>query len=292
MFPIDLKGKHKGLGGLYLLFQELTANQKFDCVIDLHNVIRSRFISTLFRLKGVPIYRINKARKEKKAFLDGSRREKLAHTTKRYQEVFQNAGFVFPFKKVLLAKFEISEKLARIISPHSKINIGIAPFAAYKSKEWGLEKTHELIKKINSMNQVQFYLFGGGSDEVEKLGSLANSYDNVTNLSGQFTLKEEIYLLRKLSIFIGMDSGNSHIAALVGVPVISLWGGTHPDLGFNPLYQPEDNCIQLSESEQKECKLTVYGTSKPQLKQSPFFCIKKIRVEQLIDRLIAIKVLP
>ena len=291
LFPVDLKDKHKGFLGLYQLVQELTEKQKFDCVIDLHDVLRSRFINTLFRLKGIPIYRIEKGRQEKKAFINGNQKKELPHTTQRYQEVFFRAGFSFPFEKVLLERSKVPKKLTKAISKNSKINIGIAPFAAHKSKEWGLEKTHELIQKINKINQVQFYLFGGGDDEVEKLSILANSYANVTNLAGQFTLKKEVQLLRDLSVFIGMDSGNSHIAALVGIPVISIWGGTHPGLGFKPLYQPKKNCIQLPEKEYTKCKLTVYGTSKPQLKQSPYFCIKKIPAESIIDRLIEIKIL-
>lgn len=291
LFPVDLNGKHKGFVGLYKLVKELTAKQKFDCVIDLHDVIRSRTISTFFRAKGVPIYRIDKGRAEKKAFIKGNRNIILPHTTKRYQEVFYRAGFVFPFEKVLLTKLEETGRVKEIISKFFTINIGIAPFAAHKSKEWGLDKIHRLIKDINKHYQVHFYLFGGGIKEVGKLNALANNYTNVTNLAGLFSLREELQILRHLSVLIGMDSGNMHITSLVGIPVISIWGGTHPSLGFKALYQPDKNCIQLSLENQKDCKFSVYGTSKPQLKESPYFCIQNIQVETVINRLIAIKVL-
>lgn len=291
IFPIDLKGTHKGAWGLYTLVRELTVKQKYDCVIDLHDVIRSRVISTFFRAKGVPIYRIDKGRKEKRAFIKGNRSKILPHTTKRYQEVFYRAGFVFPLEKVLLPELKEAGRVKEIVSKFSIINIGIAPFAAHKSKEWGLSKIHRLIKNINKHYEVHFYLFGGGVKEVGKLNALANNYTNVTNLAGLFSLREEMQLLRNLSVLIGMDSGNMHIASLVGIPVISIWGGTHPGLGFKALYQPDKNSIQLSLENQKGCKFSVYGTSKPQLKESPYFCIQKIKVKSVIDRLLAIKVL-
>ncbi len=292
LFPVDLKKKHKGFLGLYRLVQELTVQQKFDAIIDLHDLIRSWVISGFFRLKGVPVYRIDKGRSDKKAFIKGDRTKNLPHTAKRYQEVFYRAGFIFPFEKTFLPELKESESLKEVISQFGKIDIGIAVFAAHKSKEWGIENVRKLIQEINKVYKVRFYLFGGGEEEVRKLDLLAKDYTNVDNLAGKFTLKEEIQLLRKLTVFVGMDSGNAHIASLVGIPVISIWGGTHPGLGFSPLYQPVANTIQPSEAIQKKCELSVYGTSKQQLKESPYFCIQKIAVTTLIERMIAIGVLP
>ena len=33
---------------------------------------------------------------------------------------------------------------------------------------------------------------------------------------------------------VSMDSSNGHIAAIYGVPIVTLWGVTHPFLGFAP----------------------------------------------------------
>ena len=34
---------------------------------------------------------------------------------------------------------------------------------------------------------------------------------------------------------VSMDSANMHLAALAGVPTVSIWGATHPNMGFAPL---------------------------------------------------------
>jgi ADP-heptose:LPS heptosyltransferase len=41
-----------------------------------------------------------------------------------------------------------------------------------------------------------------------------------------------------------MDSANMHLASLVEVPVVSIWGATHPSLGFYGFRQDINNAIQ------------------------------------------------
>src|SRR5260221_14759594 len=64
-YPAHLKDQHKGLRGLNTLFKELKAIGKFDAVADLHNVLRSKIVSSLFRLQGTKVITIDKGRKEK-----------------------------------------------------------------------------------------------------------------------------------------------------------------------------------------------------------------------------------
>jgi ADP-heptose:LPS heptosyltransferase len=234
-------------------------------------------------MKGTAVYKIDKGRVEKAAFIKRQSDKALIHTSQRYQNVFNNAGFSFKLEKKYLPVLTESDAVSKIDFP--SISIGIAPFAAHKSKEWGIDNIKELIKKINEKHSVHFYLFGGGKQEIQQLDKLASSFDNVTNLAGKFSLKEEIQLLRKLSSFIGMDSGNAHIAALTGIPVISIWGGTHPKLGFKPMYQTDENCILPKINVLNNCPFSVYGTSKPQLKESPYFCIRFVEVQQVMERL-------
>ncbi len=290
VYPIDLAGKHKGFLGLYRLVKELSKQQQFDCVIDLHSVVRSWIICGLFSLRRVPFFRIDKGRLEKKNFISGKITDALPHTTERYQKVMQNVGFDFLLKKRLL-KLPAPIKNAGIDkSKDCLISIGIAPFAAHRSKEWGLENIHALIKEINEKYEVAFYLFGGGSEEIARLQEISEMYDNVSNMAGQFSLIEEMQFIKELTAFIGMDSGNMHIAALLGIPVISVWGGTHPDLGFSALYQPKENHIRALVNGEPCRPFSVYGKL-DKIKGQPADCIKKVKVSQVIARLKEIKAL-
>ena len=49
-----------------------------------------------------------------------------------------------------------------------------------------------------------------------------------------------------LDVMVSMDSANMHLASLVAVPVVSVWGATHPCCGFLGWHQSEANVVQLS----------------------------------------------
>ncbi len=290
VYPVDLNEKHKGVKGLYRLVKELHISQKFDYVLDLHSVLRSWIICGFFLVRGIPFARIDKGRADKNMFISGKITYALPHTTERYLAVFRKVKFEFPLNKSLLNVGVLSKKTATATNSIAEISIGIAPFAAHASKEWGLENIETFLTVITKQYEVQFYLFGGGSEEVSKLKELASKHDNVTNLAGRFSLKEEMGFIKKLSVFIGMDSGNMHIAALLGLPVVSIWGGTHPDLGFSALYQPKKNHIRALVNG-KPCRpFSVYGKSDI-IGGQPADCIKKVQVSQVIKRLRDIDVL-
>ena len=59
-----------------------------------------------------------------------------------------------------------------------------------------------------------------------------------------------------------MDSGNMHLASLVGTRVLSIWGATHPYAGFMGFGQHESDCIQRD----LNCRpCSVYGNKKCRL---------------------------
>lgn len=55
---------------------------------------------------------------------------------------------------------------------------------------------------------------------------------------------------------ISMDSSNLHLASLLGGPVVSVWGATHPFVGFSGNKQPAEYTVQL-EMPCRPC--SVYG---------------------------------
>ena len=69
IFEADVKGKHKGLKGLLRLSSELHKKTKFDAVVDLHGLLRSRIVTGYFRAKGIQTVTFDKGRSEKKEVL-------------------------------------------------------------------------------------------------------------------------------------------------------------------------------------------------------------------------------
>ena len=68
--------------------------------------------------------------------------------------------------------------------------------------------------------------------------------------------------MQRLRLMLTMDSGNMHLASLVGTRVLSIWGATHPYAGFMGFGQRESDCIQRDLS----CRpCSVYGNKKCRL---------------------------
>lgn len=201
----------------------------YDLVADMHSVIRSVYIRAAMLFKGAKIASIDKGRIEKIQLTKGNIHHPLQHTAERYAEVFNSLGI-----PVTLPKHRCTGEGK---------GIGIAPFAAHQGKIYPIERMERVIEILSQCGE-RIVLFGGGKKEKEILGTWADKYPNVESVAGQLTMKQELELMRSLRVMMTMDSGNMHLASLVGTRVISIWGATHPYAGFLGLGQSEQDCIQ------------------------------------------------
>ena len=64
------------------------------------------------------------------------------------------------------------------------------------------------------------------------------------NVAGKISFKEELQLISQLTLMVSMDSANMHLASIYGVPVVSIWGATHPFAGFYGWRQDVNNIVQ------------------------------------------------
>lgn len=263
-FPINLKERHQGFLGLLRLFSDLR-KLNIDAVADLHNVLRSKIITTLFALNGKKTATTDKGRQDKKALT------KLAIKTisptktmfDRHCETFEKLGFqinlntpTFPEKSIL------SDEIINITGKKAENWIGIAPFAQYESKVYPTDLMQQVIDDLAKNTSNKILLFGGGTEEIKQLDQLKNNHQNVLVLAGKINLKAELAIISNLNLMLSMDSGNAHIAAMLGVNVITLWGATHPFVGFQPFHQPDGFCLTSDNKQYPFLPTSVYGNKK------------------------------
>ncbi len=294
LIGVDFKNEYKGIKGLYRLYV-LLKKEPFEAFLDLHESLRTRVLKLLFGLSGKKCLTYQKDRKSKKALTrpNNKQRQNLLHTTERYLAVFAQLGFKASLEIPLYfeKKETISEELSKFLT-ENQLNkaedttwIGIAPFAQHENKIWGIEKVKQLIDLLlQNPDKYKIFLFGGGSTEKEILQSLATPHPSqVYNLAGQMSLASEVQLMQKLTLMLAMDSANMHLASLAGISVFSIWGATHPSLGFAPLYQPENHLIQLS-LETMPCRpCSVYG-NKACLRGDKA-CMEQISARQVFEKI-------
>lgn len=261
VFTADVKGEHKGVYGLYKLARQLNEKQRFYAIADLHSVLRSKVLKQF--LKSKRFISIDKGRAEKKALVTGKLFEPLKTTHQRYADVFEGLGYKlnllnpdFPEKVVL------SEKMISILGKGLKKQIGIAPFAAHEGKMYPLELMKIVIENLSKDHQI--ILFGGGNQEIKILNEFEASFESVVNIAGKLTLNEELDVISNLDVMLSMDSGNAHLAAMLGVKVITIWGVTHPFAGFAPFNQPEDFALLADRSKYPKIPTSIYGNKYPE----------------------------
>ena len=88
-------------------------------------------------------------------------------------------------------------------------------------------------------------LFGGGELESAILQQWEQEIFSAFNLAGKYSFKDELAIISNLDQMVSMDSANMHLASLFNVPVVSIWGATHPYAGFNGWGQPDKSIVQL-----------------------------------------------
>lgn len=283
----DVYGKHKGLFGLLKLTKEARSLQ-IDAVADLHNVIRSKTITRNLSLKGKQTATIDKGRAEKKKLTQakGMGLVKLKSTHQRYADVFGDLGLPldlsiheFPERKPL------NPRLHTLVGKEPKKCIGIAPFAAYESKMYPMDLMQEVIAYLDQRKEYKILLFGGGKDEIAVLKEWELSYENVTNVAGMLTFDEELNLISNLDVMLSMDSANGHLAANYGIPVVTLWGATHPYAGFTPFQQPDHNQIMADRNQFPLIPTSVYGNKYPKGYEK---AMATIEASKVIEKIVAL----
>ena len=282
VFPADLKGTHKGAFGLYKLSKELK-KLNIDAVADLHNVLRTNFLKCFFL--GKPFVQIDKGRADKKALVTGKTFQQLKTTHERYADVFRKLGFTLDLSNPSFPKrVALNPELQKTIGVDTKKWIGIAPFAAHESKMYPLDLMEQVIETLSKTHKI--LLFGGGKNEVETLDSFQNKYENVINLAGTLSLNEELDVISNLDVMLSMDSGNAHMAAMLGIKVVTIWGVTHPFAGFAPFNQPKDFAL-LSDREQFPLIPTsIYGNKYPEGYQDAAGSIAPEKVIKTIESIL------
>lgn len=260
VFSPDLKGKHNGFFGLYKLSKELKT-LRIDQVADLHNVLRTKVLKFFFF--GKTFKQINKGRNEKKALVEGGFFEQLKTTHERYADVFRTLGYTLNlFNPIFPELSQLTESTQKLLGKDNKNWIGIAPFAQYQSKMYPLDLLERVIAQLSKTHKI--ILFGGGKQEIKTLNTFQIKHVNVVNLAGKLSLNEELNVISNLDVMLSMDSGNAHIAAMLGKKVISIWNVTHPFAGFAPFNQPEDYSLLANRNQFPLIPTSIYGNKYPE----------------------------
>jgi len=283
-FAFDEKERHKGFAGLLKLFQDIR-KLKIDAFADLHNVLRSKIVSLLFALSGKKRATVDKGREGKKELTRSENKifKQLPTMFERHSKVFEELGFPLDLSNPEFPEnTNLSPEILEIIGDQNQKLIGIAPFAQYHSKVYPIDLMTEVITTLAQNQEYKILLFGGGKKEIEILDSLSQPFENIINMAGKIKFQQELQLISNLDIMLSMDSGNAHIAAMLGVKVITLWGATHPYAGFLPFNQSIENALTSDRNQYPKLPTSVYGNK---IVEGYEDAMRSISPEEIINRI-------
>lgn len=261
-FVPDFEGKHNGLSGLYTLFKALKKLRP-TAIADLHQVLRTKVLGLYFRpFFWIKQAHINKGRGEKKRLtrLKNKTLVPLLPQVHRYAQVFEKLGFPLSLVAHEFPPRLICPNIEALRLAENRKWIGIAPFAAHVSKQYPLDLMQQVVAFLQQEHQI--ILFGFGAEEHAQLDIWANAYPNVANATGVYDFGAELRLIAQLDLMISMDSANGHLAANHNIAVLTLWGSTHPCLGFAPFEQPIKNSLTPDLVAYPLLPTSVYGNKK------------------------------
>ncbi len=260
---------YKGVFGIRKLTKQLIKQFNPDYVADLHDVIRTKMLNSIFIRHGYKVFQIDKGKieKEKLTNIWNLHKFPLKRTVERYADVFRRMGF----------QVNLSHKL-RTLSDNKK-DIGFAPFAQHKGKMMPEEKSFELARILAKTHRV--YFFGGGKEENDILTKWEKQIPNTHSLSGKLKLTEELQKISELELMISMDSANMHLASLMGTRCISIWGSTHHFAGFLGYGQDENDIVHVKDLSCRPC--SVFGDK--ECFRGDYACLEELDIQKIIDKI-------
>jgi len=168
----------------------------------------------------------------------------------------------FPFRNPQIKITEKNINKTRSLLKDNRVDfskpiIAIHPGAGLAEKRWPCEKLAVLIEMIFAKKELQVILIGGPSDGIlvkQIFDYLPSSLkQKVIDLSGQVDcIGTFMGVVKNISLYIGNDSGPTHIASAINIPVICIFQGVNDPVICRPL---GDSAFVVSVESANENKL-------------------------------------
>jgi heptosyltransferase II len=161
---------------------------------------------------------------------------------------------------------------------HQPLTLGLCPGAEYgPAKRWLPERFTEVAQAVSSQTQAQWILFGTSKDGAA--GEIISQAlgDNCVNRIGQTTIEQLIDELRTCRLLLTNDTGAMHLASLLAVPTVAIFGSTEPRL-TGPLGNGHivlRHQVECSPCFLRECPID-------------FRCMKAVTVEEVVAAVLSV----
>lgn len=279
----DVKENHSGLFGLLKLAAQLYKLYDIDGVADLHNVSGTWIIDAYLRARGAKIARLDREKSKRRALVRHKTDDPVTPIHERYRNVFRQLGLETPdnFTRLYEGRDMPLSPIVLDKEPGQRW-IAISPFSSHPHKAYPLDLMEQVIEKLTQNENYWIFLMGGGKAEKIALRPIARKYKNVVSMAEvKHKFIDEYALLAKCDLMLTMESANMHLASLVDLQAMTIWGPTSPSCGYLGYNQVIEDDIQLDMS-CRPCSIT----GDKACKYGDYRCLKNITPEYIAQHVI------
>lgn len=238
--------EYEGLKGKIRLWRTVV-RLGVDAIADLSATSLSRFLCFSFRPWRRKVARLGGVRLENKALTRRYRKELVQQTplSSRSRDLFGSLGLPFcmpaPVKRRRNAPLP---PLVEILAGEKSGNwVGIAPLSNNKGTCYPIPHAAELVRLLAS-RYAKVFIFGKGEYQRQFCEGMQELYPNVISVAERVSLSDTLDILAILDAVVSIDGDVLRLCSLVGTPVVSLWGATHPFLESSGYGQNPENALQ------------------------------------------------
>lgn len=248
----DLKNEYYGVKGLNALYRRLTA-KNFTAIADFHCILKSEYLRLRFNIDRFHVAHVDKHRSMRRQLTarSGKNMTPMPHVYSSYADVLGRLGYPVDLTQCPdnIYKGIETEPLPQGINIE-KLNdnawIGIAPFGGFEGKTYPLSRLEQAMCILaHSRSGARVLLFAEKEEEKAVLDEWCQRHSfcvNASRLEGG--LHTALALISRLNVMVTMDNLFMHLASVAQVPLVSVWGATHPYGGHTGWRQQEEGYVQ------------------------------------------------
>lgn len=195
---------------------------KFEVAVLFPNSVRSAleaWLAGIPRVVGFPSRGRNLFLNQPIKLKKRERVTRPVHHNDRYWQIAAKCGAVEP---------AVSQQ-ARPFQKDEPPILAICPGAEYgPAKRWPAERFRKVMEIVSSKLDCQWKIFGAAGDRAVAEEICGGFPGHVENLAGRTSMEELIDGLSGSRALLTNDTGTMHLADLLGVPLVAVFGSTEP----------------------------------------------------------------
>lgn len=120
-----------------------------------------------------------------------------------------------------------------------RIGLQVASFPTKAYRDWPVERFAELAGRVQDRwPDARFLIFGGAEEKLRTDWLAQRLGERATRFAGSLTLRQTAALMSRTHLYVGIDTGPTHLMSCFDIPLVGLYHCYSPSRLIGPLEHP------------------------------------------------------